>query len=103
LSNLQAGHFEHPAHSQIPPLIDQEKNPQKEKQSAYASALLWSSPDTVIFPCGSLIFGIEPGPKRCTRIRELINVLLRKQDQCQMRMQNYFSNISSMLPENYSN
>lgn len=51
------------------------KTPQKEKQSAYASALLWSSPDTVIFPCGSLIFWIEPGPKRCTRIRELINVL----------------------------
>jgi hypothetical protein len=57
------------------PTIEQGNTPQKEKQSAYASALLWSSPDTVFFPCGSLIFWIEPGPKRCTRIRELINVL----------------------------
>jgi len=75
LSNLQAGHFSASRLSSNRPIIDQGKTPQKEKQSAYASALLWSSPEAVFFPCGSLIFRIEPGPKRCTRIRELINVL----------------------------
>lgn len=51
--------------------------PQKEKQSANASALFWSSPVTAFFPCGSLIFRIEPGPKRCTRIRGLLSKFAR--------------------------
>jgi len=49
--------------------------PPKAKQSANGSALLGVPTIPLFFPYGSLVLGIEPGPKRCTSIRELINIL----------------------------
>ena len=72
--------------------------PPKEKQSAHGSALLGVPLIPLFFPYGSLIFRNRTrAEKMHEHPRTLKYIVLDKQDRCQLRMINFFSNISSKL------